>query len=164
MKRSKDNQIVVYSDGAGNKGKIGWAFVILEKGIHIVTGQGSKSSGTNNIAELKGVIAGLMYCNRKFKGRPVKVISDSQYVVFAITRRWLKNWKRNNWRKSNGTLKNIILWKTLDMIINRIGEENISFEWVRGHDGNEYNEIADSMAEEAKEFNINKITILENEG
>jgi len=153
-----EERIVIYSDGSGNLGgKIGWAWVLLEKGEAAITGQGSQKKGTNNIAELKAVISGLAYIHRKFRGRKVEVISDSQYVVFAITHHWLSNWKKLNWKKANGTLKNPMLWKSLDRIINLIDEKKIKFTWVRGHAGTEFNEMADSLAEEAKTFQFNKI-------
>ena len=70
-------------------------------------------------------------------GPDVHIVSDSQYVVKGITQ-WIHNWKKKNYKK----VKNVDLWKELDSL----NSPDTKWEWVRGHDGNEYNEIADGLA------------------
>lgn len=153
------NKLFVYTDGSGNQGNpIGWVYVIVEEGKVIVTGQGSKNKGTNNQAELNAVISALFYLNRKFKNREAVIVSDSQYIVKAINDGWLKSWKKNGWKRAGGKLSNPELWKFLDKALDAM-QVVPEFKWVRGHTGVEFNELADSLADEAKTNGITRVNI-----
>ena len=131
----------VYTDGAcrGNPGIGGWGALIIEgdkqtriKGYDILT--------TNNRMELTAVIKSLEILE---SDKEITLFTDSKYVQNGITL-WIANWKRNSWRTSSKkAVKNIDLWKTLDRLS---GERPICWEWVKGHSGNEGNEIADLLA------------------
>ncbi len=57
---------------------------------------------------------------------------------------WIKGWKNNNWIASNKKpVKNKDLWQELDVQSSR---HAISWQWVKGHSGNEGNEQADMLA------------------
>ena len=73
---------------------------------------------------------------------------DSQYIVDAFGKGWIKNWVRLNWDrgKEGGPVKNADLWKELLTVI---GKRKIDFTWVKGHAGNPLNEQCDKMAVEA---------------
>ena len=77
--------------------------------------------------ELTAVIEGLKKIS---KNTPVKIFSDSTYVINTMT----KNWKRN---------KNKDLWNLLD---NQVLDRKIEWQWVKGHAGNQFNEEADRIA------------------
>ena len=88
---------------------------------------------TNNRMELMAVIAGLEALNRPCT---VEVYSDSQYVVDG----WIKKgWKRGK----NEPVKNVDLWKRLLAAKDR---HNVTFHWVKGHDGHPQNERCDELA------------------
>jgi len=73
----------------------------------------------------------------------VYLYSDSKYVVQGITV-WINTWKRNNWRtRDRKPVANVELWQDLDAAQQR---HRISWHWVKGHNGNRYNEIADELA------------------
>jgi ribonuclease HI len=146
--------IEIYTDGAGNNSKIGWAWILTENGEAKISSQGFAKQGTNNIAELSAVISAVYYVKKKLKKRKVTLISDSQYIVNAINDNWLEGWKRNEWRRSTGKLANANLWKILDKALEGT---NIEFKWVRGHNGNTWNEVADKLAVEAKDNGVNKL-------
>lgn len=76
------------------------------------------------------------------------VYTDSQYIVDAFGKGWIKNWVRLNWDrgKEGGPVKNADLWKELLTVI---GKRKIDFAWVKGHAGNPLNEQCDKMAVEA---------------
>ena len=75
--------------------------------------------------------------------KEITLFTDSKYVQNGITL-WIANWKRNSWRTSSKKpVKNIDLWKALDRLSR---ERPICWEWVKGHSGNEGNEIADLLA------------------
>ncbi len=87
--------------------------------------------------ELLGVIAGLEAI--KQKGLNVKVISDSKYVVDAVAKGWLKGWVKKGFVGK----KNPDLWKRYLKIAPAF---DITFEWVKGHAGNIWNERCDQLA------------------
>jgi ribonuclease HI len=72
--------------------------------------------------------------------------ADSQYVIKGITE-WIVNWKRNNWRNAQKKpVENQDLWQDLDRLASK---QQIKWVWVRGHNGDRYNEMADRVAVEA---------------
>jgi ribonuclease HI len=54
-------------------------------------------------------------------------------------------------------LLNADLWQELDRVM---AEHQISWEWVKGHAGNRYNELADELANEA----IRKLSVFQAAG
>lgn len=134
--------VYIYTDGAcsGNPGPGGWCAILRfrqkEKEIY-----GSEALTTNNRMELTAVIEGLKAlkypCN-------VRVVSDSKYVCDAVNQRWLASWEQKNWKKAdNKPVLNPDLWKELSLLLQR---HNVTFEWIKGHDGHPENERCDSVA------------------
>jgi ribonuclease HI len=73
----------------------------------------------------------------------VTVYTDSQYVQKGMVS-WINSWKRNGWRTSERKpVKNQELWLRLDELGTRF---KVSWQWVRGHAGNTFNERCDQMA------------------
>jgi ribonuclease HI len=108
-----------------------------EKTMH-----GGEALTTNNRMELTAVIRALEALKRPCS---VKLYTDSSYVQKGITE-WIVGWKARHWRTvDKKPVKNDDLWKTLDALAN---EHEVEWIWVRGHDGNDGNERADSLANE----------------
>ena len=120
--------IHIYTDGSclGNPGPGGWGAVIVEKNNTIEI-CGKEIDTTNNRMEISAVIMGLEY-TREYQR--IKIFSDSQYVINTMT----KNWKRK---------ANLDLWEKLDKLVSK---REVLWEWVRGHEGNFYNEKAHNLA------------------
>ena len=150
----------IFTDGgcSGNPGPGGWAYIMVQntfQGDSIVAEEwGGEKHTTNNRMELLAVISALNACKGKTgtgnEGnklpRQIIVHTDSQYVQKGITE-WIIKWKRNSWKTSDKKpVKNQDLWQELDTLN---GELKVSWEWVRGHAGNSYNERCDSMAQKA---------------
>ena len=132
----------IYTDGAcrGNPGRGGWGAVLVygatEKEL-----SGGDPLTTNNRMELSAVIAALSALKEPCE---VTLTTDSQYVVNAIEKGWLENWRKNNWRKSDrGEVLNVDLWKEL---LTLLETHSVSFVWVKGHNGHPYNERCDRLA------------------
>ncbi|MBR5676300.1 MAG: ribonuclease HI, partial [Neisseriaceae bacterium] len=69
--------------------------------------------------------------------------TDSQYVQKGMTE-WIFNWKKNGWKTAaKKPVVNQELWQQLDALSQQF---NIQWQWVKGHNGNENNEIADKLA------------------
>ena len=133
--------IKIWTDGSclGNPGPGGWAFIVTD-GKNIAERSGGEKETTNNRMELSAVIAAL---NATKKHDNVEIHTDSQYVKNGMEQ-WLKNWKARNWRTADKKpVKNRDLWQQLDELAEHI---KIHWVWVRGHDGEEFNERCDELA------------------
>ena len=147
--------IKLYTDGAarGNPDGPGGYGAVLEyvdtKGqLHIKElSQGYKKT-TNNRMELMAVISGLEALNRPCQ---VDVYSDSKYVVDAFNQHWVDSWIKKNWKRGkNEPVKNVDLWKRLMTVKAR---HDVTFHWVKGHDGHLQNERCDELATTAADGN-----------
>lgn len=136
------SNVEIYTDGAcsGNPGAGGWASVLLYK-QHKKELYGNAKETTNNRMELTAVIEAL-----KALKIPCNVIlySDSKYVVDSVNKDWVYKWKANNWIKSDRKpALNVDLWKELLALLEI---HRVKFVWVKGHNGNNYNERCDELA------------------
>ena len=95
---------------------------------------------TNNRMELLAVITGLEAV--KWDNAVVEVYSDSNYVVKAVTEKWLDNWQRRGWKK----VKNVDLWVRF---LEVYGRHRVTFHWLKGHAGHPENERCDALAVDA---------------
>lgn len=152
------NAVTLFCDGCcfpTNPGKCGWAFAECESGDREF---GFLAFGTNNQAELTSAIEAMRYVlvmGLHLTGKPVLVFSDSQYVVRGCME-WLPKWKRNGWKKtseSGSQLKNMDLWQQIAELLE---QTNAKFRWVKGHNGNHWNELCDRLASEGASRQIRK--------
>ena len=74
----------------------------------------------------------------------IVVISDSKYVVDAVSKGWVFGWAKKNFKKK----KNPDLWKRLLAIYFK---HNVQFKWIRGHNDHPLNERCDELAVRAAE-------------
>ena len=135
-------QVTLYTDGAcsGNPGPGGWG-AILECEGHRKELSGGEASTTNNRMELTAVIEGLSAL--KF-GCAVTLVSDSKYVIDAITKGWVYSWKAKGWRKADKSpALNVDLWEKL---LPQLDRHQMTYQWVKGHAGHPENERCDQMA------------------
>jgi cyclic pyranopterin phosphate synthase len=124
--------IEIYADGAclGNPGPGGWGVVVVREGEPEVELSGHEPATTNNRMEIRAVIEGLRYVPAN---EPVKVVSDSSYVIKTQSAGWK--------RKANHDL-----WEEMDLVA---AGRTIEWAWTRGHAGDRFNEIANGLAQRA---------------
>ena len=137
------NRVTIWTDGAcsGNPGPGGWGALLIWNGDESEL-KGGQAATTNNRMELTAAAEALEALTRP---ADVDLYTDSQYVRSGIMQ-WLASWKRNDWRTADRKpVKNVDLWQRLDGARER---HNVSWHWVRGHDGTEGNERADLLARE----------------
>jgi ribonuclease HI len=135
--------IHIYCDGSilKNPGGVGGYAAIIVYRNREVEIAGFELDTTNNRMELQAAIQAIRRIKRE--GRKLHVVSDSQYVILGASQ-WLTNWVQNGWRNSNmRPTVNKDLWKT---VIELKKKHQITWEWVRGHDGHHFNERADVLA------------------
>ena len=137
-------EVRIFTDGAcsGNPGPGGWAAIIEESGRRREI-SGAEDHTTNNRMELLAIIRALASLSEPSR---VHVVTDSQYVALGMTR-WIHNWQRKGWKTaSGGAVKNRDLWQEL---LERSRNHELTWEWIRGHDGHPENERADTLARAA---------------
>lgn len=135
-------KVQLYTDGACsyNPGPGGWGCVLIYKDI-IKEMSGGINETTNNRMEIFAVIQGLKALKQSCE---VSIYSDSAYLVNSINNGWLNSWKANGFRTANkSSVKNIDLWKALDM---EISKHNCQFIKVKGHANNVNNNRCDQLA------------------
>ncbi len=140
--------IKIFTDGAclGNPGPGGWAWVIDDDRLDF----GSEPLTTNQRMELTAVIMSLEHVDGD-----VVIVSDSTYVVNCFRDKWWRKWIVNGWRNSKGDpVANSDLWRRLVPLVTE-SERSVEFEWVKGHAGNELNERADTLAQNAARAIVN---------
>ena len=133
--------IEIFTDGAcrGNPGPGGWG-ALLRKGKHEKELWGGAFDTTNNRMEMTAVIESL-----KALKKPSEVVltTDSQYVRKGITE-WIVGWKKRNWMTAaKQPVKNVDLWKEIDVLASK---HTVDWRWVKGHSGHAENELVDQLA------------------
>ena len=134
--------VEIYTDGAcrGNPGNGGWG-AILVYGTNKRELCGGEKNTTNNRMELTAVIEALSALKEPCR---VTLTSDSKYVIDSITKGWAESWKKRGWKKADKSpALNVDLWETL---LNLLDRHEVSFVWVKGHNGHPYNERCDELA------------------
>lgn len=137
-------KVTIYTDGAcsGNPGKGGWGAVLIY-GEHIKEISGYAVETTNNQMELTAPIMALRSLKQTVE---VVIYTDSTYVKNGIEQ-WIFGWQKNGWKTANKKpVKNSELWQQL---LSETKRHKITWQWVKGHSGDKYNEIADRLATNA---------------
>jgi ribonuclease HI len=135
--------LVIYTDGAcsGNPGPGGWAWAVSPTGKP--SGFGSEPATTNQRMELLAVINALRtYAD---SAEAIEIVSDSTYVVHCFRDKWWMGWQRRGWKNSQRQpVANRDLWEPLIELVN--SRTDISFTWVKAHNGEPMNELVDQLA------------------
>ena len=140
--------VEIYTDGAarGNPdGSGGYGCVLQYRDPSGTLHEKELSQGyvrtTNNRMELMAAIAGLEALNRPCE---VHLYSDSKYLVDAFNQHWIDSWLKKGWKRGkNEPVKNVDLWQRL---LRAKEPHQVTFHWVKGHDGHQVNERCDALA------------------
>lgn len=135
-------KVEIYTDGAcsGNPGCGGWGAVLIYEGRSKELSGGEKET-TNNRMELTAVIEALKKLKEPCE---VTLTTDSKYVCDAVNNGWVYSWKSKGWKKADKKpALNVDLWEALLPLLKT---HKVEFVWVKGHDGNIYNERCDELA------------------
>jgi ribonuclease HI len=137
---SDTEPIIYYTDGScePNPGDGGFS-VIRFMEPHIL---GHEANSTNIRMEGKALIAAI----KDAAGAPCIIHSDSEFWINVITK-WSLNWEKNGWKKKGGEIKNLDIVKEVCPLYR---ESQAKLVWVRGHNNDPGNEMADHWANEAR--------------
>lgn len=131
--------LLVYTDGAcrGNPGRGGWGWVVPD-GLFAA---GADPATTNNRMELRAALEALRAVE---EDQHTVVCTDSTYITNCFGNGWWRGWYRRDWRTAAGKpVANRDLWEPL---IARAVDAPVDFRWVKGHSGDRWNDVADSLA------------------
>lgn len=132
----------IYTDGSCKMSSRdgGWAMVVVSNDEVYHEDWGADKLTTNNVMELTALEKGLLYAI----GHPEEsftLFTDSQYCSKGYNE-WCKGWEKKGWKTStNKKVENLEIWQK----IHALRAPNVKVEWVRGHDGNKWNEYCDSL-------------------
>ena len=140
-------KVDMYTDGSckKNPGPGGYACILVYGEKEKVISGGAKET-TNNRMELSAVIEGLKLLKEKCA---VNIFSDSKYVIDAVNNGWAVSWRKKGWKKADGKAAlNSDLW---EILLSLCEKHVCRFDWVKGHNGHEYNERCDALAQSVAE-------------
>lgn len=132
--------ITYYTDGScePNPGTGGYA-VIKEMEVCCL---GGEHDTTNIRMEGMAIIAAL----KDAAGEPAMIYTDSEFWINVITK-WSIAWEAKGWKKSGGEIKNLDIVKEVCPLYR---QSQAKLVWVRGHNNDPGNELADHWANEAR--------------
>ena len=142
------NILEIYCDGAcsGNPGEAGSGLAIYGSDENPTLLYGAYvEEGTNNVAELNALLKALQiaYANRD-RYSQITIKSDSKYSIDSTTK-WAYGWEKKGWQRKGGEIKNLELIQRTFKGYNLL-KDRLNIEYVKGHAGEEGNELADKMA------------------
>jgi ribonuclease HI/uncharacterized phage-like protein YoqJ len=132
---------IVYTDGAcsGNPGPGGWAWAVPDGAF----ASGAEPHTTNQRMEITAAAEALYAIDG-----PVTVVSDSTYVVNCFQKKWYEGWQAKGWKNAKKQdVANQDLWRPL--IAHVLERGDVSWRWVKGHSGDQWNDVVDRLAVEA---------------
>lgn len=123
-----------YTDGSCNNLSAnkegGAAYLIFLNGKEILRRSKALIHTTNNRAEMLAIISAVKRCPI---GADIIIHTDSKYAIFSFGHR----------KRISDSVKNSDL---IHLYRKEAAQKKVTFEWVKGHNGDRYNEIVDSMA------------------
>jgi ribonuclease HI len=135
--------LTYFTDGGcqPNPGNGTWAFICTNPYIEI---SGSQSDTTNNRMELTAIVSAIKH-GLEMKADKITIYTDSEYCQMSFMF-WMENWAKKNFARK----KNSDIFKEL-LEIKKSNPNKITVQWVRGHDGNEFNEQCDQLVRDEYE-------------
>lgn len=165
---SDNADIEIYCDGAcsPNPGKSGTGLAVYENKVDSKKQLTAlyyglyQAMGTNNTAELNGLLAAFKLTKHilsQDKNKTITILSDSKYSIDCITK-WAKGWQAKGWTRGKGEeIKNLAVIQQCFGHYQEL-KNSINIVHVKGHAGNEGNELSDRMAVLARKEQQEKLT------
>ncbi len=138
--------ITYYTDGSASPNPGPGGFSVIRDGKpHIVGGEPAEET-TNIRMEGLAIKAALEDAD----GEECQIYTDSEFWINVITK-WAFGWQAKGWKKKGGEIKNLDIVQDVFPLHQQSKAELI---WVRGHEGDEGNEMADEWANKARKMGL----------
>jgi len=132
-----------YTDGSASPNPGPGGFAVIFGMEPVVLGSEPSGSETTNIRmEGFAIMAALKHAD----GEPCEIYTDSEFWINVITK-WSLAWEKNGWKKKGGEIKNLDIVREICPLYHASKAKLV---WVRGHNNDEGNELADHWANEAR--------------
>jgi len=144
--------LIYHTDGSASPNPGPGGFAVILDGKPVVLGTEPPDSATprtrttNIRMEGYAIIAALKHAD----GRPCQIYSDSEFWIKTITI-WSLGWEANGWKKKGGIIKNLDIVQEVCPLYRAAQAELV---WVRGHNNDPGNELADHWANEARKQHL----------
>lgn len=137
--------IIYYTDGSASPNPGPGGFAVIKNGQPHILG-GEEGDTTNIRMEGKALVAAM----KDSAGEEATIYTDSEFWINVITK-WAPGWEAKGWKKKGGEIKNLDLVQEAYQLHRNSRAKLV---WVRGHEGDEGNELADEWANKAREQKI----------
>ena len=136
--------ITYYTDGSASPNPGPGGFAVIRDGQPYMIGGEPSGEETTNI-RMEGLA--IMTALKDADGAECQIYTDSEFWINVITK-WAPGWEAKGWKKKGGDIKNLdIVQEVYPLYM----DSNAVLTWVRGHEGDEGNEMADEWANKARE-------------
>lgn len=137
---------IYHTDGScsPNPGPGGFAVVAHGQPVRL----GYEAHATNIRMEGLAIIAALTDAT----GEPAEIYTDSEFWINVLTK-WAPGWQAKNWKKKAGEIKNLDLVQQAFALYQ---QSQATLMWVRGHNNDRDNELADQWANKARQERLQK--------
>ena len=131
---------ILYTDGSASPNPGPGGFAVIENGQPIALGAEKESTNIR----MEGLA--LKRALEVLDGETAEIRTDSQFWINVLTK-WAPGWRAKGWKKSKGEIANLDIVQPL---LSLFEESNAEIIWLKGHDGEEFNEMADEWANRAR--------------
>ena len=136
--------ITYYTDGSASPNPGPGGFAVIKDKQPVALGTEPSGAETTNI-RMEGFA--IMAALKHAAGEECQIYTDSEFWINVITK-WSLGWEANGWKKKGGAIKNLDIVQEVCPLFR---QSKATLIWVRGHNGDEGNELADVWANKARE-------------
>lgn len=136
--------ITYYTDGSASPNPGPGGFAVIKNGQPYMIGGEPSGESTTNI-RMEGLAIKTALADSA--GEECQIFTDSEFWINVITK-WAPGWQAKGWIKKGGEIKNLDIVQDVYPLYTA---SKAKLTWVRGHEGDEGNEMADTWANKARE-------------
>ncbi|MDO4870799.1 MAG: ribonuclease H [Candidatus Saccharibacteria bacterium] len=134
--------MILYTDGSASPNPGPGGYAVINADTKQPVALGNEKQSTNIRMEAQALIAAMILAG----GQSCKIFTDSEFWINVLTK-WAPIWKKNNWTKKSGPIKNLEL---VQQAYELYESSQATLEWVKAHEDNELNNLADEWANKAR--------------
>lgn len=146
--------IIYYTDGSASPNPGPGGFAVIKDGLPYIVGGEPGRETTNIRMEGLAIKAALEDAD----GQECQIYTDSEFWINVITK-WAAGWEAKGWKKKGGDIKNLDI---VQQVYPLHARSRATLIWVRGHEGDEGNELADTWANKARAMHVDAPQKVEN--